>query len=186
MPVHPPSPEQLRRAAIANRLAAAGGLALLAFLTLITLGGAVAGRSVREIMDLTDDAYVLAWSAAAAGGLALAWAAVALALRSASQVRTPSRRSAVVVAAGGFLVVLSSVLGSTLVTQAIGGGTLVDELGTSGSMTGGQAVLLVTTLVTLTAAIVVLRGWWRSLPGVDAAPGSERRPGADAAGDRAI
>lgn len=167
MPVHPPSPESVRRTAIANRLAGAGGLALLAFLTLITLGGMVAGRSVRQIMGLTDDAYVLAWSGAALGGLALTWAAVALALRTAERVRTPARRSAVVVAAGGFLVTLTAVLGSTLVTQAVGGGTLVDALQVPGSMTGGQAVLLVTTLLTLVGALVVLRGWWRGLPGID-------------------
>ncbi len=154
----------LTRAEIVARLWWSAGAGLLAFLVLITLGGAVAGRSVRQFMEAGVDGAVLAWLATAVLGLALAWLTARLALGAADHVRSAGRRSAVVGTVGLYLALLAAVLYSSLVTQAISDGTIVAVLGTSGAMTGGQAVLGLAAVVLTVFAILVLRRWYRALP----------------------
>ncbi|MDQ2625272.1 MAG: hypothetical protein M3Y20_08960 [Actinomycetota bacterium] len=154
----------LTRAEIVNRLWWATGAGFLAFLVLIALGAAVAGRSVRQFMEDSVDGAVLAWLACAIVGLVLAWLTAHLALGAADHVRSAGRRSAVVGTVGLYLALLAAVLYSSLVTQAISDGTIVSVLNTSGAMTGGQAVLGLTAIVLSVFAILVLRRWYRELP----------------------
>ncbi|NLF04084.1 MAG: hypothetical protein GX593_03620 [Actinomycetales bacterium] len=154
----------LTRAEIIARLWWATGAGFLAFCVLITLGAAVAGRSVRQFMEAGVDGAVLAWVACAVVGLFLAWLTARLALRAANHVRSAGRRSAVVGTVGLYLALLAAVLYSSLVTQAISDGTIVSVLGTSGAMTGGQAVLGLSAIVLTVFAVIVLRRWYRELP----------------------
>jgi len=154
----------LSRSEIVSRLWWSAGAGFLALLVLITLGAAVAGRSVRQFMDAGLDGAVLAWVACAVLGLALAWLTAKLALGAADHVRSSGRRSAVVGTVGLYLALLAAVLYSSLVTQAISDGTIVAVLGTSGAMTGGQAVLGLAAVVLTVFAVLVLRRWYRTLP----------------------
>lgn len=158
------SPAPLTRGEIVTRLWWAAGSGFLAFLVLITLGAAVAGRSVHQFMEAGVDGAVLAWLAVAAVGLCLAWLTAKIALEAAGHVRSAGRRSAVVGTVGLYLALLAAVLYSSLVTQAITDGTIVSVLGTSGAMTGGQAVLGLSAIVLTVFAIIVLRRWYRTLP----------------------
>ena len=157
-------PTRLTRSQIVTRLWWSAGAGLLAFVVLITLGAAVAGRSVRQFMEAGVDGAVLAWLATAVLGLFLAWLTAKIALDAADHVRSAGRRSAVVGTVGLYLALLAAVLYSSLVTQAISDGTIVVVLGTSGAMTGGQAVLGLSAIVLTVFAVLVLRRWFRHLP----------------------
>lgn len=158
------NPAGLSRGEIVKRLWWATGTGFLAFCVLITLGAAVAGRSVRQFMEAGVDGAVPAWLATAVAGLLLSWLTAKIALDAAVHVRSAGRRSAVVGTVGLFLALLAAVLFSSLVTQAITDGTIVAVLGTSGAMTGGQAVLGLSAIVLTVFAVLVLRRWYRTLP----------------------
>ena len=158
------NPARLTRGEIVKRLWWAAGTGFLAFLVLITLGAAVAGRSVRQFMEDGVDGAVPAWLATAVLGLVLAWLTAKIALEASSHVRSAGRRSAVVGTVGLYLALLAAVLYSSLVTQAITDGTIVSVRGTSGAMTGGQAVLGLSAIVLTVFAVMVLRRWFRNLP----------------------
>ena len=158
------APKSLSRAEIVARLWWALGAGFLAFLVLITLGAAVAGRSVRQFMDAGVDGALPAWLATAVVGLGLAWLAARLALVAARSVRSAGRRSAVVGTVGLYLALLAAVLYSSLVTQAIADGTIVSVQNTDGAMTAGQGVLGFAAVVLTVFAVIVLRRWYRELP----------------------
>src|SRR5690606_26776887 len=145
------NPAGLSRGEIVKRLWWATGTGFLAFCVLITLGAAVAGRSVRQFMEAGVDGAVPAWLATAVAGLLLSWLTAKIALDAAVHVRSAGRRSAVVGTVGLFLALLAAVLYSSLVTQAITDGTIVAVLGLSAI---GLTVF----------AVLVLRRWYRTLP----------------------